>query len=232
MHQLDLDTLRSIVRSFIDVYPRSYAILATNSLETPVIGLVTRNDDKGFDLAADPRASCERRSHSAADLAIGDDLALLGTFIAGPSALDRLAGDAPINTDDRPIVAYRAPRIVYAADSMPRDRLLALLREVTSRRARSSSRPTPAGALAWPHTGRPAIASSKSGATWSRPDAEQMLAQVREALSACCGSARISGPPPIRCCEWRHALNERDPAAARALLADIARVQPLVTAAQ
>ena len=37
LHQLDLDTLRSSVRSFVDVYPRGYAILATNSLETPVV---------------------------------------------------------------------------------------------------------------------------------------------------------------------------------------------------
>ena len=44
LHQLDLDTLRSIVRSFITVYPEGWAMLATNSLDTPVLGLVARRD--------------------------------------------------------------------------------------------------------------------------------------------------------------------------------------------
>ncbi len=49
----------------------------------------------------------------------------------------RFAGDAAANTDDHPVVAYRAPRITYAPDSLPRERLIALLR-----RARRSSRPS------------------------------------------------------------------------------------------
>ena len=52
-----------------------------------------------------------------------DDFALLGGFVAGPQALRRFAGSAPLNTDDRPVVVYSAPRITYAPDSMPRDRL-------------------------------------------------------------------------------------------------------------
>ena len=65
LHQLDLDTLRSIVRSFIAVYPHGYAILATNSLETPVIGLVARNGDERLRSAADPRAIGEATSRAA-----------------------------------------------------------------------------------------------------------------------------------------------------------------------
>jgi len=38
LHQLDLETLRSIVRSFVMVYPKSWAMLASSSLETPVLG--------------------------------------------------------------------------------------------------------------------------------------------------------------------------------------------------
>jgi spermidine synthase len=39
----------------------------------------------------------------------------------------RFAGTAPANTDDRPLVAYRAPRITYAPDSEPVTRLFDLL---------------------------------------------------------------------------------------------------------
>ena len=53
---------------------------------------------------------------SLAQFGIVDDFSLLGSFIAGPRALARFAADAPLNTDDHPVVAYRAPHITYAPD--------------------------------------------------------------------------------------------------------------------
>jgi spermidine synthase len=121
LHQLDLATLRSIVGAFLAVYPRGFAMLATHSLETPVLGLVARGDAYRFDVS---------RTRVRPEFGIDDDLALFGSFVAGPRALARFAGDAPLNTDDRPVVAYAAPRVTYAPDSLPRDRLIALLREM------------------------------------------------------------------------------------------------------
>ncbi len=173
------------MRSFIAVYPRSYAILATNSLDTPVIGLVARSDDNRFDLQQiRARLASAAVEHSSAELAIEDDLALLGTFIADPRALERFAGEAPLNTDDRPIVAYRAPRLVYAADSLPRDRLLELLQTSRHRSWRAH------------RIDRHAAGAARLSAYWSArdrfievgrdvqptSDVEQMLAQVREGL--------------------------------------------------
>jgi len=131
LHQLDLDTLRSIVKSFLAVYPNGAAMLATNSLDTPVLGLVARRDGRRFDLQqVRDRLGNNRLPQRLADFGLADDLALLGSFIAGPQALSRFAGDAPLNTDDRPVVAYRAPRITYAPDSAPRERLLSLLQQL------------------------------------------------------------------------------------------------------
>jgi len=234
LHQLDLDTLRSIVRTFIAAYPRSYALLATNSLDTPVIGLVARGDDGRFDLQQiHARLTDARVSNESAALAIEDDLALLGTFIADPPALERFAGDAPINTDDRPVVAYRAPHLVYAADSLPRDRLLELLSEVEI---------APAALIESSQSDW----SARLSAYWSArdrfievgrdvqptSDVERMLAQVREPLLSV---LRISpdfrpASDPLR--RMATALSERDPAAARTLLAELASVQPLITAAK
>jgi len=45
LHQLDLATLRSIVRTFVTAYPDGWAMLATNSLDTPVVGLVALKDE-------------------------------------------------------------------------------------------------------------------------------------------------------------------------------------------
>ncbi len=131
LHQLDLDTLRSIVRSFLAAYPHGWAMLATNSLDTPVLGLVGRRDANLFDAGqVRERLAAAALPRSPAGFGITDDLALLGGFIAGPRALARFAANAPLNTDDHPVVAYRAPRITYVPDSLPRDRLIALLREV------------------------------------------------------------------------------------------------------
>lgn len=231
LHQLDLDTLRSIVRTFVSVYPRSYAILATNSLDTPVIGLVARKDERRFDLAQiRARLATAAVARASAELAIEDDLALLGTFIADSPALERFAGDAPINTDDRPVVAYRAPRLVYAADSLPRDRLLDLLGQISI---------APGELIETTDSGW----NTRLSAYWSArdrfievgrdveptTDVEQMLAQVREGLL---GVLRISpdfrpaSEPLVR---MAGALNESDPAAARALLAELARVQLTIT---
>ena len=128
LHQLDLDTLRSIVRTYTQVYPQSWAVLATNSIDTPVLGLIARRDGERFD-----RPSLEKRraSNSLAGvlpaLGFDDELALMGTFVAGPRSLRSFAEGAPLNTDNRPVVAYLAPRITYAPTSAPLDRLLELI---------------------------------------------------------------------------------------------------------
>jgi spermidine synthase len=132
LHQLDLDSLRSIVRSYLLVFPKAAAVLASNSLETPVVGLLGREDDAGFD----SEAVISRRLRAAetrdiAALGFDDEYSVLGSLVAGTSALQRFAKGVVPNTDDRPVVAYRAPRLVYAPDSLPRDRLLQLLAEWT-----------------------------------------------------------------------------------------------------
>ncbi len=130
LHQLDLQTLRSIVRSFVAAYPEATAILANNSLETPVLGLIGHHDLSYLDID-EVRTRLARSAFpvSPAEFGIEDEYALLGSFVAGPQALARFAGNAVPNTDDHPVVAYLAPRINYAPDSLPRDRLKMLLNE-------------------------------------------------------------------------------------------------------
>ncbi len=128
LHQLDLATLRSIVQSFIAAYPGGWAMLATNGLDTPVVGLVAHADGRRFDWQQlDRRLAQAALPRPAEAFGLADAYAVLGSFAAGPAALRAFAGDAPRNTDDRPVVAHLAPRITYAPDSLPRDRLLALL---------------------------------------------------------------------------------------------------------
>jgi spermidine synthase len=227
LHQLDLDTLRSIVRSFLAVYPDGTALLATNSLETPVVGLLGRRGTGRFDDGAvRARLAVAGVPLAAGELGLGDELAVLGGFIAGPRALARFAGDAQLNTDDRPVVAYRAPWITYFADSEPRDRLLALLREVDVEPGEILAGDSAAGrrlAAYWTarnrflEAGRGVRATSNVGA---------MLAQIREPLL---GVLRIS--PDFRpaydpLLRMASDLERSDLEGARALLTELQRVQP------
>lgn len=131
LHQMDLETLKSVVASFRSVYPNAWAMLATYSLETPVIGLVGRSHGGRFEPASlRDRFASMRIASGAGAFGIPDEVALLGTFVAGPHSLARFAANVPLNTDDHPVVAYQAPRATYAPDSTPADRVVALVREV------------------------------------------------------------------------------------------------------
>ncbi|MEH6876350.1 MAG: fused MFS/spermidine synthase [Candidatus Competibacter sp.] len=229
LHQLDLETLRSIVRAFITVYPRGWAMLATNSLDTPVLGLVARGDGDRFDIGqVRERLTGAAMPRRPAEFGIDDDLALLGSFVAGPRALARFAGNAPLNTDDHPVVAYRAPRITYAPDSPPRDRLIALLHAVEI---------SPDELVAAPHDNAWA---SRLAAYWTarnrfieagrevRPtsDVRRMLAQVREPLLSVLRISPDFRPAYDPLLRMATALGRIDVASARALLAELWQAQP------
>jgi len=220
LHQLDLGTLRSIVRSFLTAYPRGWAMLATNSLDTPVVGLVALAGRDRFDVGG-----LRRRP----DFGIEDELALLGSFIAGPQALARFAGDAPANTDDHPIVSYRAPRVTYAPESRPRDRLTALLAELQIAPEELVTASTDA---AW---------RSRLAAYWAarnhyleagrdvRPtaDVRRMLSQVREPLLAVLRTSPDFRPAYDPLLRMASALARVDAPEARVLLTELQQAQPL-----
>jgi spermidine synthase len=227
LHQFDLRTLRSVVQSILKVYPTSWAMLATNSLETPVLGLVAHKDAALFNV----QTLRERVANSVsrprpADFGIADELALLGSFIAGPSALAHFAGDAPLNTDERPVVAYQAPRIAYAPDSLPRDRLLALLHAV---RIEPSELIDPDALVPqrltayW--TARDQFIEIGHGVRASA-DVQAMLAQVREPLLAVLRISPDFTPAYDPLLRMAIALKRRDPESARVLLTELKILQP------
>lgn len=229
LHQLDLATLRAITRSFLAAYPGGWAMLATNSLDTPVVGLVGRGDGMRLELGqVRERLARAAMPHDPSEFGIDDDFALLGGFIAGPRALTRFAADAPLNTDDHPVVAYQAPRVTYAPDSLPRDRLIALLSQVEI---------APDELLAAPLDGAWA---TRLSAYWSarnrfieagrnvRPsaDAQSMLAQVREPLLSVLRVSPDFRPAYDPLLRMALALARGDLPAARALLDELRLAAP------
>jgi spermidine synthase len=229
LHQLDLVTLRSIVRTFIEVYPQAWAVLATNSLETPVLGLIGARGGGRFDVeAVRQRVRTVALPHAPAHFGLHDEWAVLGSFIAGPQALVRLARGAQINTDDHPVVSYRAPRITYAPDSRPAERLIELLRTLST---------APDEVLS---EDADAVTRARLAAYWKArnrfievgrhvqptPDARRMLAQVREPLLEVLRLSTDFRPAYDPLLRLSAALADSDPAAARRLLADLTQVQP------
>jgi spermidine synthase len=229
LHQLDRETLRSIVKSFLAVYPRGWAMIASNSLETPVLGLVGRPDASRFD----PVAVRERLARLAlpqrvAGIGLEDDFAVLGSFVAGPESLGRFASSATTNTDDHPVVAYRAPRITYTPDSSPRDRFIALLQELS---LEPEQLIVPSPEPSW---------RRRLGAYWAarnrfiesgrdvQPSArvEDMLAQVRGPLLSVLRESPDFRPAYDPLLSMATALARSDVSGARALLTELTHAQP------
>ena len=93
LHQLDLDTLRSIVQSFLQVFPHGWALLASNSLETPVLGLVGRATAAASTSTRFARAlAAVALPQDCVTSGIEDEFALLGSFVAGPACTAALRG--------------------------------------------------------------------------------------------------------------------------------------------
>jgi spermidine synthase len=219
LHQLDLNTLPSIAAAFLQAFPDGAALLASNSLDTPTVGLVGRAGATHFA----PRALPEL----AAQFGLADDYAVLGSFIADSAALRRLAAGAPLNTDDRPWVAYRAPRITYAPDSTPRDRLLDLLGHLDVDATTLLAMPDAALASRLSAYARARRAYLDLGRhTTPSADPAVMLARVGPPLLAVLRQSPDFQPAaePLR--RLAQALAPLDPAAARALLSALNDIRP------
>ena len=126
------------------------------------------------------------------------------------------------------MVAYRAPRITYAPDSLPRDRLVALLGELSVEADEVVVSPADAG---WPdrlaayRLARDRFIDLGRGVQPSA-DVRQMLAQVREPLLAVLRSSPDFRPAYDPLLRMAGALARTDAPAAQALLSELVQLQP------
>jgi spermidine synthase len=142
LYQLDLPSLRAIIRSFLQTYPHGSAWLNHYSVRTPMLALIG-SQDGGF---LDVDALAARLRDSAVEpvvrpLGFETPIDLLGQYVGGARALAAFAGEGPGNTDDYPFVTFDARRNVGALTAPPWALLLAVTHAV---------RPDPAELLATP----------------------------------------------------------------------------------
>lgn len=128
LHQLDLPTLRIIVRTFMAEFPHTQAYLAQFSVRTPLIALVGMPSTKKYpaNWLAD-RVQDGRLMQRLEDVDLAGDAKLFGLLLGREKELARFAGTGPLNTDDRPIVAFESPRVAYVEGDAPGERLLSLI---------------------------------------------------------------------------------------------------------
>jgi spermidine synthase len=128
LHQLDLPTLRAIVRTFQTVFPNSNAYLAQFSIETPLVALIGSAAPRTY-----PGGWLQTRLHDEtlrkrlASVDLKDETALFGLFLGGGKTLAAFAGAGPVNSDDHPVVAFDAARAAYASSESPGTRVVQLI---------------------------------------------------------------------------------------------------------
>lgn len=131
LYQLDLPSLRAIIRTFLETYPDGSAWLAHFSLQTPMLALVGSRGPPHLDLAALAKRLDDPASRPALRrTGLAKPMDVLGLHVAGARSLATFAGPGPRNTDDAPFVTLDARRNVRVLAAPPAERLLALLRAV------------------------------------------------------------------------------------------------------
>ena len=128
LFQMDTQTLRTIVAAYQSVYPDAKAVLVSNSLDSPAIGLVARKNVE-WPLVADMQKKWldPQIAISATQARFQDPFAVWGTVMADAESLRAFTSGVQPNTDNHLQVSFKAPWVTYAPQETPRDRLEEIL---------------------------------------------------------------------------------------------------------
>ncbi len=107
IRQIAPDDLKVVTRTLLDVFPHT-----TMWLDGYYLAFVSTKQPPEWNVD-DIERRCEQGPLAQAldEADMGSPRAILATFVAGPDTLARFAGDQPRNTEDRPIVEFRTPRL-------------------------------------------------------------------------------------------------------------------------
>jgi len=129
LHQLGGDVLKSVVATFLAVFPDAALFLGAPNARLPIAALVARaGGETRFSLADLGRAWAV--GPVAADLAahgLLDEFDALALYVNSGEGLRPLAAGAPVNTDDSPFVELEAPAFAARTESLGAENLGAIL---------------------------------------------------------------------------------------------------------
>ncbi len=232
LFQMDLATFKLIARTFVDRFPHVQVHVPHLSLRQPVVGLIGTTEPLAFgpDRPVN-RVQARALQQQLEALRLNSDLALLGGFLGDRDALARFAGPGPLNTDDRPLVTYRAPGFAYRRQQDHGARLVALAEALADGR----------GTLLQPASGVSDRGfEQRLTAYWRARDAylraglgveptddlPTLLAKTRAPLLEVVRLSANFTPAYQPLLSMAQALSEHDPQAARQLLSDLAQAAP------
>jgi spermidine synthase len=233
LYQLDLDVLRVIVRTFLQVFPEGTAYLAHYSLQMPIIGLIgTTGPVRYTPDWLDRRVQDGTLRGSLHSLRLHDSYALFGNFLAGRDDLAGFAGAGPLNTDNHPIITFEAPKFIYNRPQPASLRLVALINAFT---------PQAEQLLESPQNAAEAGAAARLASYWQArnqfllagigipqtTDARRMLKNLREPLLSVVRLSHDFAPAYDPLLVLARRLYPLDPDKSRALLLDLEHANPV-----
>ncbi|HEX7862493.1 MAG TPA: fused MFS/spermidine synthase [Verrucomicrobiae bacterium] len=126
VYQMDPTTLRTVMNTFVSVFPHAELWLLRFNIDLPVVGLIGRTAPARYHPGLVESKMTESLQEHLKALGLGDSLRLFGCYV-GPL---NFRGDVPLNTDWNPTLLFRAPAITFKRNDNPSERLFALLAEV------------------------------------------------------------------------------------------------------
>ena len=232
LHQMELGTLQSITAAYLQVFPNAVAVLASNSLDSPVIGLISKGGaqrDTPF-LSID---AVEARLRTFADAALlkqaklNSSAAVLGTVFADSDSLHQWVGNRAANTDDRPVVIHEAPWTTYGAVTTPRNRLMTLMAASTARPATVFASNDDQGYRTQAAYWRARQAHLQLGTqVRAELDPEKMLDQIQRPLLAILATSPEFQPALDPLVSLASALSAKNPSRAREVLTALTALRP------
>lgn len=128
LYQLDMPSLRIIIRTFLRAFPNAQGYLGNFSADTPGLALIGSEEKMAYpsDWFAKRLGDPELREMLDKE-AISDSYRVPSFFLASRKDLETIAGDAPLNTDNLPRVMYINPGFSRRTDFTPYGRLDSLL---------------------------------------------------------------------------------------------------------
>ena len=128
LYQMDLETLATVTRTFLEVFPDASAFMTHYNLDTPIVGLIGSNEAVQYPSDwFQQRVANEVLSENLKRVRLYNNFTLFGCYMADSEQLRAFAGTGPINTDDLPVVMYQAPHFTYSQQALPQTRLLKLV---------------------------------------------------------------------------------------------------------
>jgi spermidine synthase len=115
LYNLQPSDVKMLYRSFTESFP--YALVFLYSHDTFLLG-----SDRPLDLSAarfTGRMPSARLQQDLTFLGLDTPAHMLATFLMGREAMVRFAGDAPVVSDDRPLVEFTGPKSLNGADTIP-----------------------------------------------------------------------------------------------------------------